>query len=58
MRYEGHRFMLYKRGDYAPHGRTKEQQEALDAGQAYSRLRISNIGRASWSLSSVSKLSL
>ncbi|WP_162916037.1 hypothetical protein [Burkholderia sp. PAMC 26561] len=34
MRYEGHRFMLYKRWDYAPHGRTKEQQEALDAGQA------------------------
>ena len=34
MRYEGHRFLLYKRWDYAPHGRTKEQQEALDAGQA------------------------
>ncbi|MDP9153812.1 MAG: hypothetical protein M3O74_06145 [Pseudomonadota bacterium] len=26
--------MLYKRWHYAPHGRTKEQQEALDAGQA------------------------
>ncbi|MDP9155368.1 MAG: hypothetical protein M3O74_14075 [Pseudomonadota bacterium] len=34
MQYQGHRFMLYKRWDYAPHGRTKEQQEALDAGQA------------------------
>ncbi|WP_174362205.1 hypothetical protein [uncultured Caballeronia sp.] len=34
MQYQGHRFMLYKRRDYAPHGRTKEQQEALDAGQA------------------------
>jgi hypothetical protein len=33
MRYESHRFLLYKRWDYAPHGRTKEQQEALDAGQ-------------------------
>jgi len=34
MRYEGHRFLLYRRCDYAPHGRTKEQQEALEAGQA------------------------
>ena len=34
MQYQGHRYLLYKRWDYAPHGRTKEQQEALDAGQA------------------------
>ncbi|MGV7244685.1 hypothetical protein [Caballeronia sp. M23-90] len=34
MRYEGHRFLLYRRWNYAPHGRTEEQQEAIDAGQA------------------------
>jgi hypothetical protein len=34
MRYEGHRFLLYKRWDYAPHGRTEEQTEALEAGKA------------------------
>jgi hypothetical protein len=33
MRYEGHRFLLYKRWDYAPHGRTEEQTEALEAGK-------------------------
>ncbi|WP_438391592.1 hypothetical protein [Caballeronia sp. DA-9] len=34
MRYEGHRFLLYKKWDYAPNGRTKEQTEALEAGKA------------------------
>jgi hypothetical protein len=34
MRYDGYRFLLYKKWDYAPHGRTEEQKEALKAGQA------------------------
>jgi hypothetical protein len=34
MRYEGHRFLLYKRWDYAPNGKTEEQTEALEAGKA------------------------
>jgi hypothetical protein len=34
MQYDGYRFLLYKKWDYAPHGRTEEQKEALKAGQA------------------------
>jgi hypothetical protein len=34
MRYGGYRYLLYKRLDFAPNGRTKEQKEALDAGIA------------------------
>jgi hypothetical protein len=34
MHYGGYRYLLYKRWDYAPHGRTEEQKEALDAGKA------------------------
>ncbi len=34
MRYEGHRFLLYKKWDYAPNGRTPEQTKALEAGKA------------------------
>jgi hypothetical protein len=34
MRYGGYRYLLYKRWDFAPHGRTEEQKEALDAGTA------------------------
>jgi hypothetical protein len=34
MRYGGYRYLLYKRWDFAPNGRTEEQKEALDAGAA------------------------
>jgi hypothetical protein len=34
MRYGGCRYLLYKRWDFAPNGRTEEQKEALDAGTA------------------------
>src|SRR5471032_1357037 len=34
MRYGRYRFLLYKKWDYARNMRTKEQQEALDAGKA------------------------
>ncbi len=34
MRYGGYRYLLYKRWDFTPNGRTEEQKEALDAGTA------------------------
>jgi hypothetical protein len=37
MRYGRYRFLLYKKWDYARNMRTKEQQEALDAGKALFR---------------------
>ncbi|MGX6999981.1 hypothetical protein [Caballeronia sp. KNU42] len=37
MRYGRYRYLLYKKWDYARNTRTKEQQEALDAGKALFR---------------------